>query len=344
MHYSCRHGLRDRPRSDAAALHRSQEIPLRDPAGQPDTALTTAHRRMRSSGGRCDEALSASAGTRGLLPVERRWLCSRRCSPCAGSALAVAAARTHRRRPPKRRPRNAPRRPGSPATGPRSGCAALVRSTRRSTAGGRAVPSRPRRNSPAPPPASSPSPPRTSPPYSVNGRIFIRQGEPHGYCSGTAINSPTRQLVLTAGPLRQQRPAKRATPGHLVRTTSSSSPPTTAASRPFGAFVARRNEIYAPKQWTKHGNPDFDLGAFLTRPNAEGVNVADAVGGGATIVTDLSRKQEFQTFGYPGESDAHAELHLALHRRRHPQLPAPRPADPRRSAATGRRAPAAAAG
>jgi hypothetical protein len=71
---------------------------------------------------------------------------------------------------------------------------------------------------------------------------------------------------------------------------------------PFGSFVARRNTIRAPRQWTKHGNPDFDLGAFLTLPNSEGVNVADAVGGGATIVTDISRHQTFQTFGYPGET------------------------------------------
>src|SRR4029077_19416158 len=41
---------------------------------------------------------------------------------------------------------------------------------------------------------------------------------------------------------------------------------------------------------------------IVTAPNAEGVNVADAVGGGATIATDLNRHQEFQTFGYPGES------------------------------------------
>src|SRR5260221_120121 len=38
-----------------------------------------------------------------------------------------------------------------------------------------------------------------APPYSANGRIFIRRGKLAGYCSGTAINSPTRQLVLTAG-------------------------------------------------------------------------------------------------------------------------------------------------
>jgi hypothetical protein len=138
------------------------------------------------------------------------------------------------------------------------------------------------------------------PPYSVNGRIFIRRGKLAGYCSGTAINSPTRQLVLTAG--------------HCVNSGREEGKPSVWSNflefvpayngglAPFGAFIARRQAIFAPKQWTKQGNPDFDMGAFLTLPNSEGVNVADAVGGGATIVTDLTRHQTFQTFGYPGES------------------------------------------
>lgn len=135
-------------------------------------------------------------------------------------------------------------------------------------------------------------------PYSFNGRIFVRRGEDSGYCSGTAIDSPTRQLVLTAG--------------HCVNSGRQYGEPSVWSDylqfvpafnggvAPFGAFVARRAKVFAPKQWTKHGNPDFDLGAFLTLPNAAGLNVADAVGGGATIVTDLSRHQTFRSYGYPG--------------------------------------------
>lgn len=140
-------------------------------------------------------------------------------------------------------------------------------------------------------------------PYSFNGRIFIRRGDLEGFCSGTAINSPSRQLVLTAGHcINSGHEAGKASvwSNYLVFV-----PAYSGGVAPFGTFVARtvRNkEIRAPRQWTKHGNPDFDLGAFLTRPNSEGVNLADAVGGGATIVTDLTRHQTFQTFGYPGEA------------------------------------------
>jgi V8-like Glu-specific endopeptidase len=138
------------------------------------------------------------------------------------------------------------------------------------------------------------------PPYSFNGRIFIRRGNLAGYCSGTAIDSPTRQLVLTAGHCinsGREEGNKSVWSNYLQFV-----PAYNGGVAPFGAFVARRNEIRAPRQWTNHGNPDFDLGAFLTLPNSEGINVADAVGGGATIVTDLSRHQTFQTYGYPGET------------------------------------------
>jgi V8-like Glu-specific endopeptidase len=138
----------------------------------------------------------------------------------------------------------------------------------------------------------------TIPPFSVNGRVFIRRGNERGYCSGTAINSLTRMLVLTAahcvntGPLPFSR-----------RTIWSRSMQFVPAYRngvaPFGAFVARAGKIFAPKPFVKAGNPDYDIGAFLTFPNAEGQNVADAVGGGVAIVTDRDREQQFQTFGYP---------------------------------------------
>jgi hypothetical protein len=138
------------------------------------------------------------------------------------------------------------------------------------------------------------------PPYSFNGRVFLRRGKLTGYCSGTAIDSPTRQLVLTAGHCVNsgREGGKRSVWSQYLEFV----PAYKDGVVPLGAFVARRGEVRAPRQWTKRGNPDFDLGAFLTRPNSKGVNLADAVGGGAAIVTDLNRQQKFQSFGYPGES------------------------------------------
>jgi hypothetical protein len=136
----------------------------------------------------------------------------------------------------------------------------------------------------------------TLPPYSANGRLFLRVGALRGYCSATAIDSPTRRLVLTAG--------------HCVNEGGQLGgrrwyrdllfvPAYSGEKRPFGTFPARRGKVFAPPQWTRQGNRDFDLGAFLTHPNKRGEALADAVGGGVAIALDRPRQQEYTTFGYP---------------------------------------------
>jgi V8-like Glu-specific endopeptidase len=141
----------------------------------------------------------------------------------------------------------------------------------------------------------------TVPPYAVNGRIFIRQGRNKGYCSGTAINSPSRRLVLTAGHCVNSGPLEPGEPSVWTR-YAEFVPAYTDGTAPFGVFVARRANVYAPKTWVKNANSNFDVGALLTGPNESGQLVADAVGGGATIVLDRSRHERFETYGYPGES------------------------------------------
>jgi V8-like Glu-specific endopeptidase len=140
-------------------------------------------------------------------------------------------------------------------------------------------------------------------PFAVNGRLFVIQGGKQGYCSATAINSPTRRLVLTAAHCLNSGPRFGGGTGVWSRYVEFV-PAFSGGTAPFGAFAARRNAIYVPRQWVSFGNPNFDIGAVLTSPNAEGLNVADVVGGGATIVADATRRQQFQTFGYPGRSTA----------------------------------------
>jgi len=141
----------------------------------------------------------------------------------------------------------------------------------------------------------------TALPFAVNGRLFVRQGKARGFCSATAINTPSRKLVLTAGHCVNSGPQP--PNGHSVWSSFLEFVPAySGGTAPFGAFIAHRKSVFALKQWVKFGNPNFDVGAIVTTPNAEGVNVADAVGGGAAIAEDLSRRQEFQTFGYPGET------------------------------------------
>jgi hypothetical protein len=138
------------------------------------------------------------------------------------------------------------------------------------------------------------------PPFAWNGRLYVRQEGEEGFCSATAIDSPTRRLVLTAGHCVNSGP-KDGKPG-AWSTYLEFVPGFNLGTAPFGTFVLSGKPRALPG-WTKDGNPDYDLGAFLTEPDAEGVALADAVGGGATIVTDQGRHQRFQTFGYPGGTE-----------------------------------------
>lgn len=138
------------------------------------------------------------------------------------------------------------------------------------------------------------------PPYAWNGRLFVVQDGKEGSCSATALDSFTRSLVLTAG--------------HCVNTGPEKGRPGTWSSylefvpgfnlgvAPYGAFVLS-GRPRSPSGWTRQGNPDFDLGAFLVAPNAEGVALEDAFGGGARVVTDLGHRQRFESFGYPGGTE-----------------------------------------
>jgi hypothetical protein len=139
-----------------------------------------------------------------------------------------------------------------------------------------------------------------TPPYAWNGRLYVVQGGQEGFCSATAIDSPSRSLVLTAGHCVNSGPMK-GKPGKWSGYLEFV-PGYNLGAAPYGTFVLSGRPRALPG-WVKEGNPDFDLGAFLTEPNAEGVPLAEAVGGGAKIVYGLGKKQTFETFGYPGATE-----------------------------------------
>jgi hypothetical protein len=138
------------------------------------------------------------------------------------------------------------------------------------------------------------------PPYAWNGRLFVKQNGEEGSCSATAIDSPSRSLVLTAGHCVNTGPE------HGRAGTWSSYlefvPGYNLGGAPYGAFVLS-GQPHALSGWTREGNPDFDLGAFLVSPKAEGIGLEDALGGGARIVTDRGHTQRFESFGYPGGTE-----------------------------------------
>jgi V8-like Glu-specific endopeptidase len=134
------------------------------------------------------------------------------------------------------------------------------------------------------------------PPFTAVGRVFIRVGRYAGFCSGTAIDSASRQLVLTAGHCLYS-----ILPGHQIPSSAryfNFVPGYSRGQAPFGEFIGRKG--FLPRPWLRSINENYDMAAVLTEPNAAGLNLADAVGGGVPIATDRARDQEYQVLGYPG--------------------------------------------
>ena len=127
------------------------------------------------------------------------------------------------------------------------------------------------------------------------GRVFIRVGNFDGFCSGVAINSPSRQLVLTAGHCLYD-----VLPGHRrpSRVLDLVFVPAYNGEAPFGKFAGRQGFLLRP--WLRRLNENYDIGAVLADPNGSGQNVADAVGGGEAIALNQPRNQAYELLGYPG--------------------------------------------
>lgn len=131
----------------------------------------------------------------------------------------------------------------------------------------------------------------------TDGRIFGYDPREGAYsCSGTALNTPSRSIVLTAG--------------HCALEAGSAGrdlvfiPAYDHGARPFGTFIAET--VYIMPQWRQSENPDFDVAALKVAPNPLGY-LTEVVGGrGYTI--DQSRQSSFQIFGYPAAALKGEEL------------------------------------
>jgi V8-like Glu-specific endopeptidase len=122
----------------------------------------------------------------------------------------------------------------------------------------------------------------------TNGRIFGFDPREGAYsCSGTALNTRSRSIVLTAGHCVQE---EHSTGRDLVFV-----PAYDHGTRPFGTFAAEA--AYLMPQWRRSENPDFDVAALRVAPNRFG-RLTDVVGARG-YVTGRSREAAFQIFGYP---------------------------------------------
>ncbi|MFC8718860.1 trypsin-like serine peptidase [Kitasatospora sp. NPDC057198] len=165
---------------------------------------------------------------------------------------------------------------------------------------------------PTPPPSPSPSPspaadpaPQTSPgtPLGVTttapddaesrrvGALFSGPVAPgHHFCTASVIDSPGRNLILTAA--------------HCLSTASGTTfvPGYRDGRAPYGSWQVTK--IYTADGWRNSGDPDEDFAILAVAPR-DGRQIEDAVGGNP-IGTHASWTALTRLYGYP----ANAELPL----------------------------------
>ena len=128
-------------------------------------------------------------------------------------------------------------------------------------------------------------------PNRIHGRVFATSPSDGDYtCSGTAVNSPGRSLVVTAG--------------HCIYLYGEWGvnfmfvPGYRDGRSPFGRWAATK--LRAPPQWIAAEDISFDIGMVTVSRNLSGRAVQDVVGARG-IGFNQPRNQTYTSFGYPAE-------------------------------------------
>ncbi len=131
----------------------------------------------------------------------------------------------------------------------------------------------------------------------TNGKILaVDPGEGAYTCSGTAIDTPSRSIVLTAGHCVIERGSE----GRRIAFV----PAYEHGRRPFGSYEVQ--SVYVMPEWRRGENPDYDIAALRVEPSRFGP-LTDVVGGRG-VATGKSRLAAFQIFGYPAARAGGEEL------------------------------------
>jgi len=122
----------------------------------------------------------------------------------------------------------------------------------------------------------------------TNGKIFGTDPVTGPYtCSGTALDTPSRSIVLTAGHCVVE--------GGTWGRNLTFVPAYDHGTRPFGTFAVSAS--YVMPQWREINNPDYDVAAIRVRSNQAG-RLGDVVGGRRWAI-GRSRFAKLTIFGYP---------------------------------------------
>ncbi|MER6944608.1 peptidase [Nonomuraea sp. NPDC000554] len=121
----------------------------------------------------------------------------------------------------------------------------------------------------------------------TTGRVFFTHQGRTASCSGSAVTSANRSVVITAG--------------HCVKLDGAFHsnwvfvPGYNAGNRPFGTWVATR--LLTTQQWNASEDVNFDVAAAVVAPLG-GRTLVDVVGGQG-LAFNQARRQQMHAFGFP---------------------------------------------
>ncbi|MEU8248693.1 peptidase [Nonomuraea sp. NPDC048916] len=121
----------------------------------------------------------------------------------------------------------------------------------------------------------------------TTGRIFFTYQGRNSSCSGSAVTSANKSVVMTAGHCVKL--------GGAFHTNWVFVPGYDNGDRPHGTWVATR--LLTTQQWNASEDINFDIAAAVVAP-LEGRTLVDAVGGQG-LAFNQSRRQQMYAFGYP---------------------------------------------
>jgi len=125
------------------------------------------------------------------------------------------------------------------------------------------------------------------------GALFERQGDAEHFCTASVVDSPGRDLLITAA--------------HCINSGKGGSyrqdivfiPDYRDGQAPFGIWTVRR--LLVAPQWADASNPDFDVG-FVVLNSLDGKNIEDILGANR-LGLDTGYQYLVRVTGYP-DSDA----------------------------------------
>ncbi|MEO3802935.1 peptidase [Nonomuraea sp. B1E8] len=121
----------------------------------------------------------------------------------------------------------------------------------------------------------------------TTGRVFFTTQGRNASCSGSAVTSANKSVVLTAGHCVKMNGA--------FHTNWVFVPGYDNGKRPFGTWAATR--LLTTPQWNAREDINFDIAAAVVAP-LEGRTLVDVVGGQG-VAFNQPRRQQMYAFGYP---------------------------------------------